>query len=151
MAWSTDPDSFAAATIDSVKSGVHGKAVDHTCIPVAFVGAPATAQRLPPVPAEPTEGQPPDQASAPSPSGSSTGFSNIYDYLNSDPQFSDILQLIEAAPSSADLLSEYLTPKLAHSACDDIGTCDDYRHCICDMCKALQLGRGIDLLPGALI
>ncbi|KAK9802685.1 hypothetical protein WJX73_005641 [Symbiochloris irregularis] len=41
---------------------------------------------------------------APAP-GPANRFDNIYDYLNSSPQFSDLIKLVEAAPSSADLLS----------------------------------------------
>ena len=67
------------------------------CIPAG------QAQNLPPTPGAAAPGGGAD-AAAPAPGPIADDYSNIYEYLQSNSEFSELVQLIDAAPASADLL-----------------------------------------------
>ena len=76
------------------------------------------AQTFPPAPSQPSAAQPPPggQGSSQNQGGGGLGpvsnFANIQDYLNSNPDFSDLNRLIQAAPASADLQRKNPSPSL---------------------------------------
>lgn len=75
------------------------------------------AQRFPPAPDDASTPGP--NADAPGPNGAEgaapTDYDNIIDYLSDQPEFTELVQLINAAPSSADLQSMPLTAHMQGS------------------------------------